>query len=856
MTNCKTKSVVRAYLKSFLRRRRNAKVARRGTSGHRSSNDCALKGRNNSSAAPPAQKIFFNLFQTFHVWLPSCCRFAAKTQFSKYILRFIIIVFLVSQISFALRQTLAQSGVLSALFQGDKSDKILSLQVMNVDVLIDNQHARVRVLQIYDNLVSDVLEGHYMFALPQQSLVSDFAVWDGDTRIPGVIIEKRRANKIYGEIKQREVDPGLLQQDDEQGGTSAFSARVFPIPSYGSKRIELEYSEMLPIEGLSSHFTFPLKPSFGAPQKVGEFNLHVKILNDYPIGKPENVSYPMTVIKSDANDYEAEFKATNIELKEDFSLDYKIAVNESALSFITYRAPEQITAYDLRDPALAAKNPDGYFASTAIFNESSTSYDLAKQSRNIVLLMDTSLSMYGEKLTRAVEAVDFFLHNLTPQDRFNLVLFNEDSNAFSQEPLAATPENIERAMSFIKTSTIGGGTNLRQVFNQAIKIATKSDLIIVSDANPTLGTTDAKQILSAFDNQSIKVFALALGSDANKSLLEELATRTHGYYEQARETEDISASLKIFFDKVGTPSIEGLRFSSSNANNLYQIYQTRNYSFDGSGVEFVGRYRQPQLQIKVSVQGQYGPQNINLARQVLLPEFEDTHAHLPRLWAKARVDFLLHEMDINGEREDYISEIIRLSQKYKFVTPYTAFLAAPRSLLRPRLIQPGDPVIRVKTDESIKSVFAVLPFGETLPLKFLESEKVWEVRFLAPAWMPDGVYRCRLLLTDKDGNGYQEEKTFVIDSHAPRLQIAVDSKTVKAGDEIKVRVNADSDTMRLVAKFYGAKPVHILWDGKEKVCVGKIRVPVGLASGKYILTVTAEDFAHNQSSVEVEVEIL
>lgn len=119
-----------------------------------------------------------------------------------------------------------------------------------------------------------------------------------------------------------------------------------------------------------------------------------------------------------------------------------------------------------------------------------------------------------------------------------------------------------------------------------------------------------------------------------------------------------------------------------------------------------------------------------------MPELETAHGHLPRLWARARVDALIYEMNLNGEREDYISEIIRLSQKYKFVTPYTAFLAALRSLLRPRVIQPGDPVIRVKTDASIKSVFAVLPFGETLPLKFLAGEGVWRLDFSRPRGCP------------------------------------------------------------------------------------------------------------------------
>ena len=90
-----------------------------------------------------------------------------------------------------------------------------------------------------------------------------------------------------------------------------------------------------------------------------------------------------------------------------------------------------------------------------------------------------------------------------------------------------------------------------------------------------------------------------------------------------------------------------------------------------------------------------------------------SYEYLPRVWAKAHIDALLAAMNRDGEREDYINEILRLSEKYKIITPYTAFLAAPRSLLRPRLIEPGDPVIRVKTDPSVTNIVAVLSFGET-----------------------------------------------------------------------------------------------------------------------------------------------
>lgn len=785
---------------------------------------------------------------------------------------------------FSLERGAAQSGVLIASNADAPDSSKLSLAVMDVDVLVDNQLARVEVRQIFDNHTDQILEGKYLFALAPQSSIADFAVWDADTRIPGVIIEKRRAEEVYADIKQQAIDPGLLKQEDEHEGGAAFSAQVAPIPAYGTKRIELEYTEMLPIESLTSHFSLPLKASYGEPQRAAEFNLRVRVTNDYPISPLEFTSknFPMKVSNAQAREFQAEFHARDVALVEDFAFDYRINIAEDALAFIAHRAPERITAYDLRDPALAATNPDGYFQARAIFNRThqttTSTKDANRKPRNVVVLLDTSLSMHGEKLQRAVEAIDYFLSNLKAQDNFNIVLFNEETNVFSNTPLNASPEHVAQALDFIKTSTLGGGTDLRKGLMKAVEVAngfssvSERSIVLISDVNATLGTTNAKKIVSVFGKQTsatnqsvtnqtanvvtpVKLFAFALGIDANRFLLRELAEATHGYFTQVRETEDISTQLRLFFDKIGADSVENLRLRGEE-QNFYQVYQDATYSTDGSSVSFVGRYKNPTPHASITIQGQSGKDAFELTRDVALPEFDESHAHLPRVWARARVDALLQEMNLNGERADYIAEIIRLSQKYKFVTPYTAFIAAPRALLRPRLIQPGDPVIRVKTDPSIKSIFAVLPFGETLPLKFLPREKVWEARFFAPAWMPDGTYRCRLLLTDKNGNGYQEEKSFVVDSHAPRLRLRLASQTVNAGDEILIRVAADKDTARIIAKMYGAPPVQLFWSSQEKTNVGRLRVPAGLAAGTYTVTISAEDFAHNQSSAEAQVQII
>jgi Ca-activated chloride channel family protein len=229
---------------------------------------------------------------------------------------------------------------------------------------------------------------------------------------------------------------------------------------------------------------------------------------------------------------------------------------------------------------------------------------------------------------------------------------------------------------------------------------------------------------------------------------------------------------------------------------------------------------------------------------------------LPRLWAKARVDALLEKIERDGEDRASIDEIIRLARKYKFVTPYTSFLAVPRALLRPRVIRPGDPVLRVRTDASIVSVVALFPFGLTKPLRHLGKEDVWQTRFLAPPDLEDGTHTVRLVLRDRNGNVYREAKTFVIASKPPTLQVILDRKQFRRGDSIHLKIHASSSTRTLFAQMEGAAPVSLRWNPDESASTGDLIVPEELAPGRYRLTVTAEDVAHNIGAQEVQIEVL
>ncbi len=765
----------------------------------------------------------------------------------------------------------AQSGVLIPSSTQKADPSVLALDEMSLDINIDNQFARVRVTQIFGNRTDQIQEGRYVFLIPTTASISDFAVWDGDVRIPGVILEKRRAEEIYQDLALQAIDPGLLEQERDDTAATAFTVKVAPIPAYGTKRLELEYTEALPVDNLESYYSFPFKPSQYGTQSVGHLQLRLQISSRFPMTdlNVKSKIYPLTIIENTPQYKSVLFEASDVQLTEDFGFSYGLAVPRSSFQFLAYRAPERITADELRDPRLAEREPDGYFEAAAVFNEAGRAPgDVASvEPRSVLVMLDTSLSMQWEKLDRAYEATESMLRSLSAQDSFNLMLFNDDVSTFSDKAVDARADQIERALAFVKSSYLSGGTDLAAALERAAQLSKdmpskkERSIVMITDGNTTLQTTRTKTVVERFQKANnagtrARLYVFGIGSDTNLRMLGELARASRGYFDWSRETDDLSFKLKAFISKIGRAPIDSLKLQNTDATNFYQVYPDYEATaYDGTRLSFVGRYKRAGA-TALTIVGNAEGKPVRLTEQVNLPERDDQHAHVPRMWARARVDALLREIALNGETKEAIDEIIALSKKYKFVTPYTSFLAAPRSLLRPRVIRPGDPVLRVRADQSIVEVTAVFPFGLTKRMTYIKGEDVWETRFVAPREMTDGSYQCRLVLVDNKGRAFQEAKSFVIDSRPPRLQSSLNQTVARAGEDLTITVRADSDTRVIAARIFGALPVPVVWDAKAKASVGHLRIPAGLPSGTYTIQITAEDFAHNSSITELMIEVI
>ena len=247
-----------------------------------------------------------------------------------------------------------------------------------------------------------------------------------------------------------------------------------------------------------------------------------------------------------------------------------------------------------------------------------------------------------------------------------------------------------------------------------------------------------------------------------------------------------------------------------------------------------------------------------------IPATPNSPAYGPR--PASTLSSLLDQINRDGETRAAIDEIIRLARRYKLVTPYTSFLAVPRSLLRPRVIRPGDPVLRVRTDPAIDSVIAIFPFGLTKPLRHLATEdtpdagdtggRLWETRFLAPDDMKDGTYSVRLILRDTAGHTYREEKTFVIASTPPTVKILLPNKRLHQGQSIQLRATASQSTRTLTARLQGLAPINMRWNTAASANAAMLSIPSDMPIGTYTLSVTAEDIAHNLGSEEVSIEVI
>ncbi len=538
----------------------------------------------------------------------------------------------------------------------------LEIRYHRVNVTIENQVALTRVDQVFYNPNDWTVEGIYIFPLPRDAAVADFTLWVDGKPVKGEVMDAAEARRTYQEIVNSLRDPALLEYADQ----GAVKASIFPIPPQGERRIQLEYSQVLSAENGLVRYSYPLNTEKFSAAPLEEVSVNVEVSTSSAVRAVYSPSHTIDIEKEDDRHFKAGYEAKQVRPDTDFLLYYSTGENE-AFHLLSFRNPGDPVDSDGFFLALLAPRPGG---------------DQREIPKDVILILDRSGSMEGEKFEQAQKALLYILDHLNPDDRFNVIAFSTGLETFAESLQPAS--RAGDASKWVEGLSAKGSTDINRALLEAAGMADSERpayTIFLTDGLPTVGELNSQKILSNLASdapENLRLFVFGVGYDVDTFLLDSLAGEHHGASTYVLPADPLDEVLSAFYEKISAPVLTNLDLDFGEMT-VFDIYPDPLPDlFLGSQVIAVGRYRKggtADITLSGEVQGER--QTFRFARQNFDVDSrgdQETLAGLPRLWATRKVGALLNQVRLEGPDAETVAQIVKLSIRYGIVTPYTSYL--------------------------------------------------------------------------------------------------------------------------------------------------------------------------------------
>ncbi|NPV86917.1 MAG: VWA domain-containing protein [Anaerolineae bacterium] len=540
----------------------------------------------------------------------------------------------------------------------------LTIRYHHVTANITNQLAVTHIDQVFYNPNPWPVEGTYIFPLPSDAALSDFRLWVDREPVQGKILDAEQARRTYEEIVSKLLDPALL----EYIGQGAVQAKIYPIPPHGERRIELEYTQVLKSEEGLVRYVYPLNTEKFSQRPLESVRVSVALISDQPIRAAYSPSHQVAVEKKSNRQWAITYEASDITPDKDFALFFSLG-EPQALHLLTYR--------DSGDESDA----DGFFLMLLAPSPSGKAPIVAK---DVLLVLDRSGSMEGEKLAQAKEALRYVLERLNAEDRFYLLAFSSGIQAYA--PVLRPVTEAHQAIEWLQQIHAEGSTDINRALLEAAAVAQPGRptyLVFLTDGLPTEGEVESDKILANFSQAAggnVRVFPFGVGFDVDTYLLDTLSAANHGLSTYVEPDEMLDEKLSAFYNRIHAPALTDLSLEFTGVE-VYDIYPNPLPDlFFGNQIVLTGRYRTGgkadiilrgrvnQTENTFEYPQQWFVRN-NAAEAGVLAE-------IPRLWATRKIGYLLNSIRLKGADEETVEQIVRLSVRYGIVTPYTSYLVS------------------------------------------------------------------------------------------------------------------------------------------------------------------------------------
>jgi len=558
----------------------------------------------------------------------------------------------------------------------DPSVDKLPLKDTRVEISVSGVIADVTVRQIYENQGNRPLHARYVFPASTRAAVYAMAMTVGNQRVVAKIEERERAKRDFDRAKEEGKNASLLEQDRP----NVFSMSVANIMPRDTIAVELQYTELLvPTDG-TYELVYPtvVGPRYsskdrataaprdrfvetpylheGEPSKT-EFHLSARLSTGVPLDDVGCATHQVVTRRDGPSRAEVMLAPSELFAQNrDFILRYRLAGSQINTGLLLYQG----------------KN-ENFFLMMAQPPRSIAADDVPP--REYIFVLDVSGSMNGFPLDTAKKLMRDLVRVVRPTDTFNVVLFADGSRTLSPSSLAASTENLERALRFIGPQPGGGGTELLAALERAVGLPRTAPNVARTVVLLTDGYIDAEKETFGYIREHLdqaNFFSFGIGSSVNRFLIEGVARAGQGEPFVVTRPEESAKAAAKFRRYIQSPVLTGVRVTWSGFET-YDVEPAKVPDlFAERPIVVFGKWRgKPQGTIDIS--GTTGKDVYRTSVPVGEAAPDEGHRALSYLWARARLTNLFDYEP--GEDADRVAEIKSIGLSYSLLTPYTSFVA-------------------------------------------------------------------------------------------------------------------------------------------------------------------------------------
>ena len=420
-------------------------------------------------------------------------------------------------------------------------------------------------------------------------------------------------------------DPALL----EYIGEGAIQASVFPIPPGEDRRVEIEYGEILPIEEGLSRYRYPLNTERFSAQPLEAGQRPRRCGNAEPLRAVYSPSHDIAIDRPDDYHFAAGYEASDVRPDTDFELylERLAGRHRRQRRQLRRRAPERAISSSSPRPGIDDK--------TEIV------------AKDVIVVLDTSGSMEGEKIEQAQEALA--LRPGSPQRRRPLQHRRVQHRRARIRPRARPRRRkpmTPRTGSSASEPT--GGTDINLALLNALDMVEPGRptmILFLTDGLPTEGEVDTSRIISNVTDaapDNVRLFAFGVGDDVDTDPARyplQRAPRSHDLCSPRRSAQRgrlrflLGITAPVLANvSVDVRAIDEARDLPRPAAGPLRRYPTRRPRHVPSG---------GQATLTLARRGQRRDHGVHLPGTFTKDGGSD---FLPRLWATRKIGYLLNQI--------------------------------------------------------------------------------------------------------------------------------------------------------------------------------------------------------------------